>query len=92
MGIGFLAGCAGQLFYDSVAPRFAAHHPEHKSEYLRLPPACVGGPAFVISLLWLGWSSRRDVPWAVPLLSIIPYGFAYQVIFLAMINVRTTEP
>ena len=63
-----------------------AKYPNKHAEVLRLPPACVGGPFFVIALLWLGWASRSEIHWIVPLLATIPYGFAYQMIFMAMTN------
>ena len=75
------------LWYDAYAPAVGARHPAKRAEYLRLPMACVGGPLFVVSLLWLGWASSPSIHWSVPLLSMIPYGGAYLIIFTAMINV-----
>ncbi|KAK0720300.1 major facilitator superfamily domain-containing protein [Lasiosphaeris hirsuta] len=86
MGLGTFAACFAFLWYDSIAPSISAKHPEKKAEYLRLPVACASGPAFVVSILWLGWASKPDVPWIVPLLAMVPYGFAYQLIYTAMIN------
>ncbi len=78
---------ATQVWYDNViAPGVAAKHPKKRAEYLRLPLSCIGGPAFVVSLLWLGWSSKPEIHWVVPLLATIPYGFANQTIFMSMIN------
>ncbi|KUI67683.1 hypothetical protein VM1G_03590 [Cytospora mali] len=92
-GLAFVMMFAGAMisnilayFYDRVAERLVRRYPKKHAEYLRLPLACVGGPCFVIALLWLGWTSRPSIPWIVPLLSMIPYGFAYQMIFMAMIN------
>lgn len=75
-----------QHFYDRFSSSIIRRHPKKQAEYLRLPMACIGGPLFVISLFWLGWTSKISVPWIVPLLSMIPYGVAYQMIFMAMIN------
>ncbi|KAK1756958.1 major facilitator superfamily domain-containing protein [Echria macrotheca] len=86
MAIGTFIGCFAALSYDKIAPTITAKHPAKRPEYLRLPIACAGGPPFVISLLWLGWASSPKVPWAVPWLALLPYGFAYQLIFVAMIN------
>lgn len=72
--------------YDRYAPSITRRHPNKHAEYLRLPLACVGGPLFVVALFWLGWTSRASIPWIVPLLSMIPYGAAYQLIFMSMIN------
>lgn len=41
---------------------------------------------FVIALLWLGWASKAQIHWIVPLLSTLPYGCAYQMIFVSMYN------
>ncbi len=87
VGIGTFAGCFSALCYDSIAPRVSAKHPTKKPEYLRLPPACVSGLPFFISLMWLGWAAKSDIHWMVPLAALVPYGFAYQLIFVAMINV-----
>ena len=46
-------------------------------EYRRLPLACLGGPVFVISLFWLGWSARTDVSFVVPMLAGIPFGLGF---------------
>lgn len=72
--------------YDRFGQPWVRRHPAKQPEYLRLPLACVGGPLFVVALLWLGWTARPSVPWVVPLLSMVPYGIAYQMIFMAMIN------
>ncbi|OJD16020.1 hypothetical protein AJ78_03773 [Emergomyces pasteurianus Ep9510] len=55
-------------------------------EYRRLPLACIGGPLYVISLFWLGWTSSPSIHWAVPMLSGIPFGAGYLLIFMAMLN------
>lgn len=56
-----------------------------KEEYRRLPLACLGGPLFVVSLFWLGWTSREDIPFWVPMLSGIPFGMGFQLIFMALV-------
>lgn len=90
MFAGSIVTVATSYLYDKYAQGFIRRHPNKQAEYMRLPMACVGGPLFVVSLLWLGWTSRRSVPWIVPLLSMIPYGVAYQMIFMAMINCEYT--
>lgn len=60
-----------------------------KEEYRRLPLACIGGPLFVISLFWLGWTARAGVPFAVPMLSGIPFGMGFMLIFMALLNYLT---
>ena len=69
-----LIGCAIALgiflYYDTVLRKAQrAHKPWTEiEEYRRLPMACLGGPFFVISLFWLGWSARADVHWIVPMI------------------------
>ena len=52
-------------------------------EYRRLPLACIGGPLYVISLFWLGWSAYSNVHWIVPMLSGVPFGMGFLLIFMA---------
>ncbi|KAK8093694.1 Polyamine transporter 3 [Apiospora hydei] len=62
-----------------------------QEEYRRVPLACLGGPLFVISLLWLGWSARpaAGVPFWVPMLAGVPFGLGWMLIFMALINYLT---
>ncbi|CAN8104140.1 unnamed protein product [Discula destructiva] len=92
-GLAFVMMFAGSVItlpishlYDKYSVGLVRRHPTKQAEYRRLPLACVGGPMFVISLMWLGWTSRASIPWIVPLLSMIFYGVAYQMIFMAMVN------
>ncbi|KAK3678751.1 hypothetical protein LTR78_001204 [Recurvomyces mirabilis] len=55
-------------------------------EYARLPLACFGGPLFVISLFWLGWTARADIHWIVPTLSALPFGIGFLLIFMGELN------
>jgi hypothetical protein len=43
-------------------------------------------------MLWLGWSARADIHWLVPLASMVPYGVAYHLIYVAIVNVWGTAP
>lgn len=88
MFTGSIITVVAQNIYDRYSPALVRRHPTKQAEYLRLPPACVGGPLFVVSLFWLGWTAKISVPWIVPLLSMIPYGVAYQMIFMSMINCK----
>lgn len=60
-----------------------------REEYRRLPLACLGGPLFVISLFWLGFSARSSTPFAVPMLAGIPFGMGFMLIFMALLNYLT---
>ncbi|KAK5997266.1 Polyamine transporter 3 [Cladobotryum mycophilum] len=58
----------------------------NREEYRRLPLACLGGPLFVISLFWLGWTSRDSVSFVTPMLAGLPFGMGFMLIFMAMLN------
>ncbi|KAI0098590.1 major facilitator superfamily transporter [Hypoxylon sp. NC0597] len=60
-----------------------------KEEYRRVPLATLGGPLFVISLFWLGWSARPGVSFVVPMLAGIPFGAGFMLIFMALLNYIT---
>ena len=58
-------------------------------EYRRLPLACLGGPLYVISLFWLGWTASPNVHWIVPMLAGVPFGVGFMLIFMALLNYVT---
>ncbi|KAI8630932.1 major facilitator superfamily transporter [Xylariaceae sp. FL1651] len=60
-----------------------------KEEYRRIPLAAIGGPVFVISLFWLGFSAKMDVHFIVPSLAGIGFGIGFQLIFMGMLNYLT---
>lgn len=60
-----------------------------REEYRRLPLACLGGPMFVISLFWLGWTARTSITFVVPMLAGIPFGLGMMLIFMALLNYLT---
>ena len=77
--------------WDSILERAtAAARPWTKrEESRRLPLALLGGPAFVVSLFWLGWSARRDITFVAPMLAGLPFGFGFMLIFMALLNYLT---
>lgn len=93
-GLTYLAIGAGCIIsiplfwaYDGVLLRAQARNEPWTriEEYRRLPIACIGGPLFVISLFWLGWSARESVPFVVPMLAGIPFGLGFLCIFMALL-------
>jgi hypothetical protein len=46
-------------------------------ENYRLPLACLGGPLFVISLFWLGWTAREEIHFSVPMMAGVPFGMGF---------------
>ncbi|KAH6606759.1 bicyclomycin resistance [Trichoderma cornu-damae] len=77
--------------WDNVLQRGIASGADwtKREEYRRLPVACLGGPLFVISLFWLGFSARQSVPFVAPLLAGVPFGMGYILVVLALLNYLT---
>ncbi|PGG97474.1 hypothetical protein AJ79_09194 [Helicocarpus griseus UAMH5409] len=88
IGVGAFLACAVFLWWDDYLYRAKARRASWADieEYRRLPLACIGGPLYVVSLFWLGWTSSPSIHWAVPMLSGVPFGIGYMLIFMAMIN------
>ncbi|KAK4467172.1 major facilitator superfamily domain-containing protein [Cladorrhinum samala] len=86
IGAGTIVGCFICWWSDPVTVRLSAEHPKKRAEYLRLPLACIGGPIFVVSILWFGFTARGGIHWAVPFVALFPYGIAYNIIWVSMIN------
>jgi multidrug resistance protein len=55
-------------------------------EYQRLPLAIIGGPALSAGVFWLAWAAFPYVHPIVPMLSGIPFGIGFLLIFMALIN------
>lgn len=97
-GLMFLPMMAGSisaigvfLWYDAFLRKAQRQNKPwtQKEESRRLPLACLGGPLYVISLFWLGWTSRPDIPFVVPMLAGIPFGMGFVLIFMALLNYLT---
>ncbi|KAB8336746.1 hypothetical protein FH972_021055 [Carpinus fangiana] len=88
IALGAACGFAITLWFDGYLLRAKKRHATwaEVEEYRRLPLACLGGLAYVVSLFWLGWSSRIDIHWIVPMLSGIPFGVGFMLIFSALLN------
>ncbi|EGX88490.1 Major facilitator superfamily transporter [Cordyceps militaris CM01] len=90
LSVGVGAAVALPIFWnwDAVLARAQARGAlwVRREEYRRLPLACIGGPLFVISLFWMGWSARPGVSFVVPLLAGIPFGVGMVLIFFAILN------
>ncbi|KAF2876078.1 major facilitator superfamily protein [Massariosphaeria phaeospora] len=94
-GLAFLPIAAGAcvaflicLLWDSILLRAKERGLEwtKKEEFRRLPLACLGGPLYVISLLWIAWTASADIHWIVPMLSGIPFGAGFVLIFISLLN------
>lgn len=91
IGIGALISLPIFYAYDGYLRRAQEHKRpwSMQEEYRRVPLACLGGPMFVIALFWLGWSSRSDVSFVVPMLAGLPFGLGFMLIFMALLNYLT---
>lgn len=87
IGVGCVISLPMFWAYDGILIRAQARNAPwtRKEEYRRLPIACVGGPLFVVSLFWLGWSARESVHFVVPMLAGIPFGIGFMCIFMALL-------
>lgn len=91
IGAGAILATAFYLWYDGFLRKAQAQNKPwtKKEESRRLPLACVGGPLYVISLFWLGWTSRPEIPFVVPMLAGVPFGMGFVLIFMALLNYVT---
>lgn len=78
------------IYYDALLQRAKKEKRQwaEVEEYRRLPLACIGGPLYVISLFWLGWTSKPEIHWAVPMLAGIPFGLGFVLIFMVRCSLR----
>lgn len=90
IGVGAIVACGVYLWWDRILSNAKARDPPaqwtKKEEYRRLPLACLGGPLFVISLFWLGWTARPEIHWIVPTLAALPFGMGFLLLFMALLN------
>ena len=91
VGVGAFFALSIFLYYDGFLQR-AKNRGAHWTtieEYRRLPLACLGGPLYVISLFWLGWSASPNIHWIVPMLAGVPFGMGFMLIFMSLLNYVT---
>ncbi|QPH11195.1 hypothetical protein C2857_002852 [Epichloe festucae Fl1] len=91
VGVGGALSLCVFWYWDNVLARAQQRGTSwaKREEFRRLPLAVLGGPLFVASLFWLGFSARTSVPFAVPMLAGIPFGMGYVLIFMALLNYLT---
>ncbi|KAK3392450.1 major facilitator superfamily domain-containing protein, partial [Sordaria brevicollis] len=91
IGAGCLLALPVFMAWDSILTRARSRNAAwtRQEEYRRLPLACLGGPMFVISLFWLGFTSRSSLPFWIPMLSGIPFGMGFMCVFQALLNYLT---
>lgn len=88
IGVGGSAATCLYLSWDNITRKARAQGKEwvKLEEMRRLPLACIAGPFFVAGWFWVGWTAKPSVPWIIPVLSGIPFGVGYFLIFISFIN------
>ncbi|KAF7378065.1 MFS general substrate transporter [Mycena sanguinolenta] len=87
MGIGSTAGSALNLWLSRDMPRLIKEWRGFPPPEKRLPGGMVGSIAFVVGILWLGWTGNYDsVKWYVPALGAILVGMGFALIFISCLS------
>ncbi|KAK2598106.1 hypothetical protein QQS21_005737 [Conoideocrella luteorostrata] len=91
IGAGACLSMASFWCWDNYVAMAASSHAgwTKSDEYRRVPLATIGGPLFVISLFWLGFTTRPSVSFIVPMLAGLPFGMGFQLIFMTLLNYIT---
>jgi len=91
IGAGALISIPIFMLYDTYLARARRQHKSWtaREESRRLPLAFLGGPLFVVSLFWLGFSAKPSVHFVVPMLAGMPFGCGFMLIFMALLNYLT---
>ncbi|KAL8688743.1 MAG: hypothetical protein Q9218_005419 [Villophora microphyllina] len=91
IGVGAFVATGMFMYWDTILMRAKKANAPWAGieEYRRLPLACMGAPLFVVALFWLGWTANTDIHWIVPTLSGIPFGMAFLLVFMALLNYIT---
>lgn len=88
IGMGAILSMMCFWCWDSYVARSNANWTK-SDEYRRVPLATIGGPLFVISLFWLGFTTREGFSFVVPMLAGLPFGMGFQLIFMTLLNYLT---
>ncbi|KIY02444.1 uncharacterized protein Z520_02583 [Fonsecaea multimorphosa CBS 102226] len=91
IGLGSLLAAPIYLWWDSYLAKARKRQAKwaQQEEYRRLPLACIGGPMYVVSLFWIGWSAKPGTFWLAPVASGVIFGAAFLLIFMALLNYLT---
>jgi len=91
IALGSLIAAPIYLWWDSYLAKAQKRNAKwaQQEEYRRLPLACIGGPLYVVSLFWIGWSAKPGTFWLAPVASGVTFGAAFLLIFMALLNYLT---
>ncbi|KAJ6550978.1 MFS general substrate transporter [Mycena vulgaris] len=93
-GLIFIGIGIGTTIGATLNVRFSRHYPTLIKTWRGFPPpeerlfgGMLGGCAFVVGILWLGWTGQYpSVPWYVPALSTILVGMSISLIFISFLS------
>ncbi|EIM24085.1 MFS general substrate transporter [Wallemia mellicola CBS 633.66] len=83
IAIGMFINLAISIILQTLAKRSQR---KPTSEDRLVPAIYLGGPCLVISLFWLGFTSKPEVPWQSPAASLILFGIAIVCIFTSFLS------
>lgn len=91
IGIGGILAAPIYLWWDSYVTKARKRKAKwaQQEEFRRLPLACIGGPLYVVSLFWIGWSAKPGTLWLAPVASGVIFGMGFLLIFIALLNYLT---
>lgn len=89
VGVGGGLAYFAVLIWDAHLRKLTARGETFSAEYRRLPLACIAGPIYVISMFWQAWTVRADIHYLVPIAAGVPFGFAFALLFIALLNYIT---
>jgi MFS family permease len=91
IGLGSIFAAPIYIWWDSYLSKAQKRNAKwaQQEEYRRLPLACLGGPLYVVSLFWIGWSANPDTHWLAPVASGLVSGAGFLLIFMALLNYLT---
>ncbi|KAJ5034845.1 uncharacterized protein L3040_008114 [Drepanopeziza brunnea f. sp. 'multigermtubi'] len=91
IAVGSILALFISMAWDGYFQHARKHHRPFTSikEYERVPLACLGAVCYVVAIFWLGWSASSNIHWIVPMLSGVPFGAGFVLIFIALLNYMT---
>lgn len=86
--IGCVLGCITVMLCEVLLyrPQIPRHPPHMVPPEYRLYPAMLGSLGLPVALFWMAWTSRAEVHWISPILSIIPFAWGNLCVFVSLVQ------
>lgn len=86
--IGCFLGCFTVILCEVLLyrPQIPRHPPHMVPPEYRLYPAMLGSLGLPVALFWMAWTSRPEVHWISPILSIIPFAWGNLCVFVSLVQ------